>query len=54
MLLRVARAVMSNLTFHDLFHMMYVNNFPALAQALDEGADVNMVDGVDSLNLAVN
>jgi len=38
-------SVMSNHTFHDLFHMMYDNNFPALAQALDEGADVNMVDG---------
>ena len=54
MLLRVARAVMSNLTFHDLFHMMYVNNFPALEQAFNEGADINMLNEVDSSNLAVH
>ena len=53
-MLRIDRAVMSNHTFDELFQMMWDNNFPALAQALDEGADVNMLDGVDFSNLAVN
>ena len=58
-MLRIARAAMSNHTFDDLDGMMNDNDFPALEQALNEGADVNMVDdgqiyGVDSPNLAVD
>ena len=54
-MLRVARAVMSSHTFKDLCDMMNANNLPALEQALNEGADINMGDDeVDSSNLAVN
>ena len=45
---------MSNHNFEDLWTMVDANNFPALKQALNEGADVNMLSRVDSLNLAVN
>ena len=45
---------MSNHTFDDLFDMMADNNIPALKQALNEGADVNMLDEVGSSNLAVD
>ena len=48
-------AVMSNHTFDDLFDMMADNNIPALKQALNEGADVNMLHArVGSPNLAVD
>ena len=53
MLLRVARAVMANHTFDKLFDMMDANDFPALKQAFDEGADVNMLNEVDLSNQAV-
>ena len=46
-------AVMSNHTFRDLRDMVDANNIPALEQALNEGADVNMLSQVDSSNLAV-
>ena len=60
MLLSVALAVMSNrmiqsCPFRDLSRMMFDNDFPALEQALNEGADVNMLnDEVDSSNLVAN
>ena len=44
---------MATHTYNDLCDMMY-GNFPALEQAVHEGADVNMLDGVDFSNLAVN
>ena len=53
-MLRVARAVMSNHTFDDLVRMMIIDDIPALEQALNEGADVNMLDEVDPLNPAAN
>ena len=45
---------MSNHTFGDLYEMMDANNVLALEQALNEGADVNRLDGVESPNLAVD
>ena len=39
---------MANHTFYDLVNMIHEHDIPALEQALDEGADVNMVDEVDS------
>ena len=47
---------MSNYTFDALCDMLLDDNdFPAFEQALNEGADVNMVgDEVDSPNLAFN
>ena len=44
---------MANHTFQDLFVMLCDNNMPALEQALNEGADVNMLDEVDLSNQAV-
>merc|ERR1711865_296437 len=35
---------MSSHTFDDLYDMMDANDFPALEQALNEGADINMVN----------
>ena len=49
-----ARAVISNHTYDDLFMMMHNEDIPALEQALNEGADVNMVDEVDPLNPSAN
>ena len=40
-LLRLARAVMSNHTYYDVYDMIEAEDIPALEQALNEGADVN-------------
>ena len=53
-MLRVARAVMSNHTFDDLMDMMSNEDIPALEQAFNEGADVNMVSEVDSSKPSAN
>ena len=47
---------MANHTFDNLYNMMmYDDNFPALEQAFNDGADVNMVDPeVDPPNPAAN
>merc|ERR1711865_473650 len=37
-------SVMANHTFDDLKYMIFRENIPALEQALNEGADVNMLD----------
>merc|ERR1712086_363566 len=43
--------IMANHTFDKLFDMMDANDFPALKQAFDEGADVNMLNEYESATL---
>ena len=45
-MVRVARAVMANHIFNNLYNMMRFGDIPALEQALNEGADVNMLNPV--------
>ena len=45
---------MANPAFDEHSNMIYESNIPALEQALNEGADINILNEVDSSNLAVD